>query len=74
MHILKLLNVPFPVVITNTLSPLLARSGEIMNVTSEEEEVVVDGSKDRVEFPMHILNASDVIFPAFNFTADEVLQ
>ena len=70
MHMLKLLNVPFLVVITNTLSPLLARSDEIMNVTSEEEEVVLDGSNVRVDVPMYILDVSEVRFPALNFTAN----
>ena len=74
MQMLKLLNTPFPVLITNTLSPQVARSDETVNVTDEEEEVVVDGSKERVEFPMSILVVSELIFPGINFTLDAMLQ
>ena len=74
MQMLKLLNTPFPVLITNTLSPQVARSDETVNVTDEEEEVVVDGSKERVEFQMSILVVSELIFPGISFTLDAVLQ
>ena len=74
MQMLKWLNVPFPVVITNTLSPLSARSDVIVNITSEEEVVLTDGSNERVEVPMCIADVSEEIFPPLNFTLDAVLQ